>query len=154
MVSKNIDSPPPLNILGVQQSSPTQSLPQPTKLTPQQIKEKREKNICFSCDRKYIHGHKGAKKKLFYIEGPNEEEGDEKITLNGGNEMEEESRDTHPIILCHALVGFSSPQNLKVVGFLMKERLTLSIDLGVTHNFINKKLATHLNCFIYPALEF
>ena len=28
------------------------------------------------------------------------------------------------------------------------------IDSGSTHNFINKKLATRLNCFIYPAPEF
>ena len=28
------------------------------------------------------------------------------------------------------------------------------IDSGCTHNFINKKLATLLNCFIYPTTKF
>ena len=42
------------------------SHPQPTRLTPQQLEEKREKEICYSCDRKYSKGHNCAKKKLVY----------------------------------------------------------------------------------------
>ena len=42
-------------------------LPQPTSLTPEQLEEKIEKGIFYSCDSKYIKGHKCAKKKLFYI---------------------------------------------------------------------------------------
>ena len=49
------------------------SLTQPTKLTPQQLEEKREKVICYSCDRKYTKGHKCTKKKLFYIDYEEEE---------------------------------------------------------------------------------
>ena len=41
------------------------SLPQPTRLTPQKLEGKREKWICYSCDRKYTKGHKCAEKKLF-----------------------------------------------------------------------------------------
>ena len=58
----------------------TPYLPQPTRLTPQQIAEKREKGLCFNCDRKYSRGHKCNEKKLFYIEGPSEEEEDEPIS--------------------------------------------------------------------------
>ena len=36
----------------------TPYLPQPTRLTPQQIEEKRAKGLCFNCDRKYSRGHK------------------------------------------------------------------------------------------------
>ena len=35
---------------------------------PQKLEEKREKGICYSCDRKHTEGHKCAKKKLFYID--------------------------------------------------------------------------------------
>ena len=45
----------------------TPSLPQPTRLTPQKLEEKREKGICYNCDKKYTKGHKCAKNKLFYI---------------------------------------------------------------------------------------
>ena len=43
-------------------------LPQPTSLIPKQLEEKREKGLCYSCDRKYTKDHKCAKKKLFYID--------------------------------------------------------------------------------------
>ena len=119
----------------------TPYLPQPTRLTPQQIEEKKEKGLCFNCDNKYSRGHKCSEKKLFYIEGLSEEEEDEPI-LEEDRESGEESHDSQPIICCHALLGFIAPQTLKVVGFLKKQKVTMLIELGNTHNFINKKLAT------------
>ena len=55
----------------------TPRLPQPTRLTPQQLEEKREKGLCYSCDIKYTKGHKCAKKKLFYIDCEEEEENEQ-----------------------------------------------------------------------------
>ena len=49
-------------------------IPQPTRLTPQKLEEKRAKGICYSCDRKYTKGHKCAEDKLFYIDCEEEEE--------------------------------------------------------------------------------
>ena len=46
----------------------TPRLPQPTRLTPQQLEEKRAKGLCYSFDRKYTKGHKCVEKKLFYID--------------------------------------------------------------------------------------
>jgi len=34
------------------------SLPQPIRLTPQQLEEIRAKGLCYSCDKKYTKGHK------------------------------------------------------------------------------------------------
>ena len=50
------------------------SLPQPTRLTPQQLEEKRPKGLYYNCDNKYTKGHKCAKKELFYIDYEEEEE--------------------------------------------------------------------------------
>ena len=58
----------------------THSLSQSTRLTPQQIEEKRENGLFFNCDSKYSWGHKCSENKLFYIEGPSEEEEDEPIS--------------------------------------------------------------------------
>ena len=55
----------------------TPRLPQPTRLTPQQLEEKRAKGFCYSCDRKYTKGHKCAEKKLFYIDCEEEEENEQ-----------------------------------------------------------------------------
>ena len=51
----------------------TPRFPQPTRLTPQQLEEKREKGLCYSCDSKYTKGHRCAEKKLFYIDCEKEE---------------------------------------------------------------------------------
>ena len=48
-------------------------LPQPTRFKSQQFEEKREKVLCYNCDRKYTKGDKCAKKKLFYIDYEEEE---------------------------------------------------------------------------------
>ena len=47
---------------------------QPTRLTPQQLDERREKCLCFNCDNKYIKGHKYGEKKLLYIYCEEEQE--------------------------------------------------------------------------------
>ena len=49
------------------------SLPQPTRFTPQKLEEKKAKEICYDCDRKYIKGHKCTENKLFYIDCEEEE---------------------------------------------------------------------------------
>ena len=54
-------------------SVPTPRLPQPIRLTPQQLEEKISKGICYSCDRKYTKGHKFVENKLFYIDCEEEE---------------------------------------------------------------------------------
>ena len=47
--------------------------PQPTRLTSQNLEEKRAKGLCYSCDIKYTKGHKCVEKKLFYIDCEEEE---------------------------------------------------------------------------------
>ena len=56
------------------------SLPQPTRLTPQQLEEKREEGLCYSCDIKYTKGHKCTEKKLFYIYGEEKKENEEETS--------------------------------------------------------------------------
>ena len=46
-------------------NAPSYNPPQPTRLTPQQMDEKREKCLCFIRDNKYSKGHKCGEKKLF-----------------------------------------------------------------------------------------
>ena len=54
------------------------SHPQPTRLTPQQLKEKRAKGLCYSCDNKYTKGHNSMEKKLFCIYCEEDEEREQK----------------------------------------------------------------------------
>jgi hypothetical protein len=59
-----------------------------------------------------------------------------------------------PTISCNALAGISTPQTLKIKGYIKKKKVIVLIDSGSTHNFIHYKLAKALNCFVYLVLEF
>jgi carbamoylphosphate synthase small subunit len=64
------------------------------------------------------------------------------------------SEELTPTISCNALAGISTPQTLKIEGYIKKKKVIVLIDSGSTHNFIHYKLAKDLNCFVYPAPEF
>jgi hypothetical protein len=64
------------------------------------------------------------------------------------------SEELTPTISCNALAGISTPQTLKIEGYIKKKKIIVLIDSGSTHNFIHHKLAKDLNCFVYPAPEF
>jgi hypothetical protein len=52
------------------------------------------------------------------------------------------------------LAGISTPQTLKIEGYIKKKKVIVLIDSGSSHNFIHNKLAKALNCFVYLAPEF
>jgi len=56
------------------------NLPEPTRLTPQQLEEKGENDLCYICDSKYTKGHKCDENKLFYIGCEEEEENDQEMS--------------------------------------------------------------------------
>jgi hypothetical protein len=58
------------------------------------------------------------------------------------------------MISCNALAGISTPQTLKIEGYIKNKKVIVLIDSGSTHNFIHYKLAKALNCFVYPTPEF
>jgi hypothetical protein len=86
-----------------------------------------------------IRGIKCSENKLFYI-GCEEEEDQE---LEPSQDIYIE--DTTPTISCHALAGINTPQTLKIQGYIKKKKVTMLIDSGSTHNFINYKLEKDLN---------
>ena len=58
----------------------TPRLPQPTRLTPQQLDEERAKGLSYNCDIKYTKGHKCTEKKLFYIDCEEDEENEQETS--------------------------------------------------------------------------
>ena len=116
-------------------------------MTTQELDAKRAKGLCYKCNSKWTRGHKCEENKLFIIEDCGEEEGEEgeedMVQLSPIEDDEEEC----PTLSIHALAGISTPQTLKVEGYIKKEKVIILIDSGSTHNFINKKLADQLNYF-------
>ena len=58
----------------------TPRLLQPTRLTLEQLEEKIEKGLFYSCDSKYTKFHKCVEKKLFYIDFEEEEENEQETS--------------------------------------------------------------------------
>lgn len=138
---------------------PSSNLPKPTRLTPQQMNERRSKGLCFNCDNKYSKGHKCGEKKLFYIDCEEDEEKEqetleEKEQETPEGKKKETPEEITPTISCNALAGITTPQTLKIEGYIKKKKVIVLIDLGSTHNFIHSKIAKDLNCFIYRAPKF
>jgi hypothetical protein len=134
-------------------NAPSPKTPQPTRLTPQQLEERKAKGLCFNCDSKYSKGHKCGEKKLFYIDCEEEEEQEQEPSQDENVEAIS-SEELTPTISCNALVGISTPQTLKIEGYIKKKKVIVLIDSSSTHNFIHYKLAKDLNCFVYPAPKF
>jgi hypothetical protein len=59
-----------------------------------------------------------------------------------------------PIISLHALSGISSPQTLKIKGYIKHRLVVVLIDSGSTHNFIHHRLSEDLHFFVHPVSNF
>ena len=97
-------------------------------LTPQQLDERRAKGLCFNYDIKYSKGHKCNEKKLFYIDCEEKEPEEEEAFQEEANseEIEEDtSEEITPTISCHALAGISTPQTLKIEGYIKKKKVII-----------------------------
>ena len=131
------------------------SPPQPIRLTPQQLEEKRAKGLCYSCDSKYTKGHKCAEKKLFYIDCEEEEEKEQERSKEEDilQEQSLDKKEMNPTISCNALAGITTPQTINIEGQIKKKKVLVLIYSGSTHNFIHCKVAKELNYFLYPAPE-
>jgi hypothetical protein len=119
-------------------NAPSFKTPQPTRLTPQQLEERKAKGLCFNCDNKYSKGHKCGEKKLFYIDCEEEEEQEQEPSQDENVEAISFEELT-PTISCNALAGISTPQTLKIEGYIKKKKVIVLIDSGSTHNFIHYK---------------
>ena len=71
-------------------SAATPRFPQPTRLTPQKLEEKRAKGLCYNWDNKYTKIHKCAEKRLFYIDCEEEEENEQEEDIHQEPALEEE----------------------------------------------------------------
>jgi hypothetical protein len=134
-------------------NAPSFKTHQLTRLTPQQLEERKEKGLFFNCDSKYSKGHKCGQKKLFYIDCEEEEEQEQEPSQDENVEAIS-SEELTPTISCNALARISTPQTLKIEVYIKKKKVIVLIDYGSTHNFIHYKLAKDLNCFVYLAPEF
>uniref|UniRef100_A0A2N9GM02 Integrase catalytic domain-containing protein n=1 Tax=Fagus sylvatica TaxID=28930 RepID=A0A2N9GM02_FAGSY len=112
------------------------------RLNPTEIRERREKGLCFNCDEKFGPGHRC--KKLFFIEACLDEEqmdiGEEDET----DEIQPEEMDENLSISLHAIAGTPTPQTMRVKANVEGKVVIILIDTGSTHNFMSENMAARL----------
>ena len=108
--------------------------------------------------KKYSPGHKCKEPKFFQIDATNYSSTEEDPPLEEHEALEEDNQKDNvsdePVILPHALAGISSPQTLKIRGFIKHRPIVVLIDSGSTHNFIYQKVAEAVHCFVRAVSNF
>jgi hypothetical protein len=129
----------PTTAKGLVMANKEEGFPRPRpavrRMSPIELKEHRDRGLCYNCNDKFVPGHRC--KKLFVIEACMEE-------TNGDLEMEIEPLEDHelPEISLHAISGHSAPDTMKVAGQIYSLSTTMLLDSGSSHNFVSESLAT------------
>ncbi|XP_062103343.1 uncharacterized protein LOC133814394 [Humulus lupulus] len=116
------------------------------RLSPAEIKEKREKGLCFTCDEKYSFGHK-CKNRVLILCAQGEEE-EEEDTPAGVEELAELDDSQADEVSLNSLSNSTNPRIFRIMAHHGKEPLEVLIDTGSNNNFIQEALAARLglNC--------
>ncbi|KAL5556185.1 hypothetical protein UlMin_038421, partial [Ulmus minor] len=108
------------------------------RITNQEARERREKGLCYYCDEKFVAGHRCERPQLFMIE--------DSLHMNTedveGTHPEQEHHEVMPEVSFHAIAGTEHPQTIRVLGKLKNKNVTVLIDGGSTHNFIDQAIVS------------
>ena len=127
------------------------------RLSPAELKLRREKGLCYNCDEKYAPGHK-CKSKFFLLMGEDDEEGETNHMVL--DEINEEGHTDYPIdnsipeVSMHALAGQFNPRTIRVKGRIDNHYVNVLVDSGSTHNFMQERIANQMGLPIIPSKQF
>lgn len=124
--------------------------------------ERRKQGLCYYCDEKYSLGHKCKEPKFFQIDATDHSSSEEAPPFEGPEEEDEDNQPDNelpatleePVISLHALAGISSPQILKIRGFIKHCPVVVLIDSGSTHNLFHQRVAEAVHCFVRVVSDF
>jgi hypothetical protein len=124
------------------------------KLTRAEMVERQLKGLCYNCDDKYFPGHKCKEIKIFMA--VTEDLSEEDVVVPTMEELPPPSDLTPPsdppdvesMISLNSLTGFSSPQTLKLIGYIKNRKVIILVESGSTHNFIHRRISQEVNCYI------
>nr|GMD89757.1 Transposon Ty3-G Gag-Pol polyprotein [Ipomoea batatas] len=123
-------------------AQPTPALPI-RKYTAAEIREKRDKGLCFRCDQKYFPGHRYKWRFLLLIGDEDDEtvEGDPVVVEDYHTDEEVISGD---VSVLNTMTGPGSPRSLRLTGNIKGSSCLVLIDSGSTHNFITPAIVERL----------
>jgi hypothetical protein len=130
------------------------------KLTRAEMAERQLKGLCYNCDDKYFPGHKCKEHNLFMaISEEISEEDEETPSMSESPESTDitppsDPPEVKPVISLNALTSFSTPQTLKLIGYIKHRKVIILVDSGSTHNFIHRRIAQETHCYIHAVNNF
>ncbi|XP_026442596.1 uncharacterized protein LOC113342187 [Papaver somniferum] len=114
------------------------------RLSPKEQREKRTKGICFKCDQPYRPNHICVNPQLTIldIEEPTTELAIHAVDCFSASEVNNSAEDDSkvedvPSISLNSLIGSPFPTTMRITGFSKANPITILVDSGSTHNFIN-----------------
>lgn len=124
------------------------------RLTWEEMQHRRTQGLCFNCNEKFTASHKCTKAQLLLLES--EELPDEAVNekIMGEEITREPGESVNPRISLYALIGWATPQTMRVMARIRPYKIIVLIDNGSTHNFISTKLANMLQLPIKPMAAF
>ncbi|KAF8389533.1 hypothetical protein HHK36_024048 [Tetracentron sinense] len=125
-------------------NQPSPSQPPIKRLTPLEIKERRDKGLCYNCDEKFHIGHRCTSQRLFLMEGSWSDDYDD--IRQEEDEPSNPNSDQPLEISMHAIAGSLAPQTMRVRGTIKRLPITILIDSGSTHNFIDSACVSQAGC--------
>ncbi|GAU26773.1 hypothetical protein TSUD_317710 [Trifolium subterraneum] len=120
------------------------------KLSSEDMASRREKGLCYNCDETFIPGHK-CKGRLYLLvsDEPDPAESPPSQTPDLDHSIESPP-DLEGQISFHSLAGSSATATLRIIGQIANHPVTILIDGGSTHNFIQTRVAKFLNLNTSP----
>jgi hypothetical protein len=122
--------------------------------------EHQHKGLCYNCDDKYFPGHKCKEQNIFMaISGDISKEDVETPLVSESPETTDitppsNPPEVEPVISLNALMGFSTPQTLKIIGYIKHWKFIILVDSESTHNFIHHHISQETHCYIHVVNNF
>jgi len=115
------------------------------KVSQAQMEERRRKGLIYLCDTKWSRGYVCEGSKLFLIEEIEEVVEDDLASLVVEEVVSCEENTMKKLeISLNAITGTPTPKTMRLIGVLKNQQVIILIDSGITHNFLDSKLATLL----------
>ncbi|XP_026450774.1 uncharacterized protein LOC113350886 [Papaver somniferum] len=138
-----------------QSTTTSPKLPHVRKLTYAEMKARKERGLCYNCDEEFKYGHKCLKQQLFMLVADDEEQTKSEDESPSSTPLIQEVVEEEVEILVHALSGNTSPSTIRIHGkILNKKSITILVDSGSTHSFIDPELAKLSGCLVEPTATF
>ena len=124
--------------------------------TPEEMAFRREKGLCYNCDEKWSSGHRCKGQIQLFIADSSTPEPELDSTsppegeITNSGELDPPIESDYPHVSLHALSGLSSSDTFRLYGVIKQAHLTVLIDSGSTHNFLQPRVAQFLHLPTQP----